>query len=241
MMASTAVDVWDCDLAPRPGRGAYVAVSGNTAAGKSSLIATLQERLRADGVDAIGVSERIFHHQYLRLMFTQPADFAFPIQLSFMINRHMVLLRNLIELGRTVIVERSHLDDELFVREHLHAGSITQAQYEAYRGIAAVLHARLPAPDVMVLMNPAPALSLHRLGLAERTGERPSEFPTEEAKAAWVNQWYQMYVDLHASFRRLRDADPMYANMTLVEADPTQDRDLCADHVLGAIRSHLYP
>lgn len=232
-------DVWDCDLPRAPRRGLYVAISGNTAAGKSSLITELEQRLRADGVDAVGVSERIFHPRYLRLMFSEPADFAFPIQLSFMLERHMVLLRNLVELGRSVAMERSHLDDALFVAEHAGTGAIRPDQRQAYEQLAAVLHARLPAPDVLVLMNPDPEVSLRRLTEAERRGERPSEFPSEAAKAAWVYRWHQLYVELHRSYVARTATDPAFADTVLLTVDPTWERAEVARRVLGATRSQL--
>ena len=84
-MIAPCIDIWDTDSAPPQGTSAlYVAISGNTAAGKSSLIAELERRLCRLGFPAVGISERVFHHQYLRLMFSNPRDFAFPIQLSFL-------------------------------------------------------------------------------------------------------------------------------------------------------------
>lgn len=238
-MTAAGTGVWDCDLPRARHRGLYVAISGNTAAGKSSLITELEQRLRADRVDAVGISERIFHHRYLRLMFSEPADFAFPIQLSFMLERHMVLLRNLVELGRSVIMERSHLDDALFVAEHVGTGAIGPDQRAAYERLAAVLHARLPAPDVLVLMNPDPEVSLRRLTEAERRGERPSEFPSEAAKAAWVHRWHQLYVELHRSYVARGRTDPAFAGTVLLTVDPAQERTEVTRSVLAAVRPQL--
>jgi deoxyadenosine/deoxycytidine kinase len=232
------VGLWDCDTPAVDGRGMYVAVSGNTAAGKSSLIAALERRLRDEGVDAIGVSERIFHHQYLRRMFSAPTAFAFPIQLSFMLNRHLVLLRQCVELGRTVIMERSHLDDALFLEEHAVSGAVQPDQRRAYFELAEVLHRRLPAPDVLVLMNPPVDLSLARLTAAEGNGERPHEFPSEEAKSAWVERWHGLYTDLHTSFRERVGTDAL-AETTLVEVDPGAERELAVETVLATIRPKL--
>jgi deoxyadenosine/deoxycytidine kinase len=229
-------DVWDLYLPPADRRGCYIAFSGNTASGKSSLIAELERRLRADGLDAVGVNERVLHHRYLPLMFARPRTFAFPVQLSFMIDRHMILTRNLVELGRTVLIERSHLDDVLFVQEHVDAGTITDAQYRSYLHLAEQLHAQLPAPDVLVLMNADPDLSLRRLAAAERRGERPAEFPDEGAKEAWVRRWHGRYLDLHQSFRdHGRDGGPL-SGTKLVEIDPSDDLERIAADVLAAIR-----
>lgn len=213
-------DIWDVGIRNSGRNGVYVAVSGNTAAGKSSLISEAARALRDRGFDAVGISERSFHHQYLKLMFAQPEDFAFPIQLSFMLNRHMVLLRNLVELGRIVIMERSHFDDALFADEHAERGAITPEQRRVYGELARVLHARIPRPDVLVLMNSPPELSIRRLRLAEESGERDAEFPSEEAKAAWIYRWHSMYEALHARYRAGTGPEGVLEGASLIDADP---------------------
>lgn len=236
---TVAADIYNVDQPERAGRGVYVAVSGNTGAGKSTLITSVTERLRMQGVDAIGVSERLFHHRYLRLMFSQSAQFAFPIQLSFMLERHMVLLRNLVGLSHTIVMERSHLDDPLFVDEHVRTGAITEEQREAYRHLARVLHAKLPAPDVIVLMNPDPELSLRRLALAEERGDRPKEFPNEKAKTEWVHRWYNMYENLHRNLRERALSDPYMARTTLLEVDSSRPPGAAVDEVIAVVRPLL--
>jgi len=229
-------DVWDVRLPAQALPGIYIAISGNTAAGKSSLVTRLEKAFRDRGHDAVGISERAFHPRYLQLMFSEPKSFAFPIQLHFMLHRHMLLHRNLLHLGRTVVMERSHLDDALFVEEHVRQGSITPAQRDAYTALAAVLHEQIPMPDVMVLMNPDPDLSLERLLLAERNGARPAEFPSEDAKRGWVHRWYALYCDYHHSLRARQDGgDPALARTTLIEVDPTADTSMSAARILKAV------
>lgn len=239
-MTATDQGLYDVDapVGERPGH--YIAISGNTAAGKSSLIAALVARLRAAGVDAVGISEREFHHRYLRLMFADSGNFAFPIQLSFMLERHMVLRHNLVRRGRTTVMERSHLDDAMFVAEHVQTGAISTEQADAYHALASTLHAALPVPDVMVLMNPAPELSLERLARAERQGQRPREFPSEAAKRDWVYRWHALYEQLHADFAtRARHGD--LSGTRLLRLDPGGDPDAGADRVLEALRPLLSP
>ncbi|EFL19352.1 deoxynucleoside kinase [Streptomyces sp. C] len=236
-MVTPAPDAYDLGTpVAGTGRGLYVAVSGNTSGGKSTLVEQLRRELVADGVPAIGVSERAFHHRFLPLMFSNSRDFAFPIQLSFMLERHMVLLRNL-ALGRTVVMERSHLDDFLFVREHAESGNIAADQVAAYRGLAHVLHARIPDPDVLVLMNPPAEVSLKRLAAAEEAGERPREFPDEAVKRGWVERWHAMYEDLHAHFRERRASDPQFAEVSLLHVDPEAPAGSAVPQVLAAIRA----
>lgn len=238
-MSEVEADLWDCDRSGTGRRGLYVAVSGNTAAGKSSLITQVERELREIGVDAIGVSERYFHHPYLRMMFSAPDTFAFPVQLSFMVNRHLVLLRQLVDLGRVVVMERSHLDDPLFVEEHLATAAISDEQAEVYRAVDRTLAGSVPVPDVLVLMNPPPELSLRRLAAAEANGERPAEFPSEAAKTTWVNRWYDLYLDCHQRFRRENQPGGRLEHSTVVEADPAAPTAQNVALVLNAVRSRL--
>lgn len=218
--------------------GVYIALSGNTCAGKSGLVEAVCDGAGRLGLPAIGISERLFHHPYLQLMFSRPERYAFPIQLSFMLERHMVLLRNL-ELARTVIIERSHFDDRMFLEEHRQANRISTAQVTAYDELARVLHARLPAPDVLVLMNPHPEVSLARLALAEQRGERPREFPSEATKEAWVLAWHRQYESLHDEFRRRRATDPAFAKTTLIEAGPEPALDALTAAILERIEERV--
>lgn len=234
--AQNLYDVGPHDPQTQRGPGRYVAISGNTAGGKTTLINTVAESLREDGVDAVGVSERVFHHRYLKLMFSETADFAFPIQLSFMLERHLLLLDNLVRRRRTMIMERSHLDDAMFVREHVDNGGITAAQQRAYTELAEQLHARIPNPDLLVLMNPEPELSLERLARAETEGLRPQEFPSEKAKRAWVHRWHELYHELHDDYRR-RAADGDLRGTVLVELDAAAPTEEKIATVLAAARS----
>lgn len=211
-------NLWDDETPPLPERaGLYVAVSGNTSAGKSTLLNALRDRDNTGQL--LTVSERLLHHPYLRLMFSAPTNFALPVQLNFMLQRHLILYRHL-GLDHTVVIERSHLDDEMFVEEHVKKGYIKADELEAYRGIAAALHARLRPPDILVLLNPPPEVSLERLTRAEETGARPREFPNENAKRDWVYRWHAAYERLHEHFRTLVVEDSAYSHTAIVDLEP---------------------
>lgn len=214
--------------------GLYVALSGNTSAGKSSLIEILDSKATAAGLPSLGISERVFHDRYLKLMFSQPDDFAFPVQLSFMLQRHLILLRNL-QLDRVVILERSHFDDAMFLREHYDQGRVSEAEYEAYQQLARVLHRKIPSPDILVLMNPDPEVSLDRLSGAEDSGQRPREFPSDDSKREWVHRWHHYYLDLHDEYRARSVSDPEFAGVTLIDADPGMGAEAQADQIFAAI------
>jgi deoxyadenosine/deoxycytidine kinase len=229
------VDPYDDRASPQPGdRGVYVALSGNTSGGKSSLISALAAAACQAGLPCVGISERLFHNRFLRLMFSRPEDFAFPIQVSFMLERHMLLLRNL-ELGRVVVIERPHMDDAMFVREQHERGNVSQEQLEAHMQLASVLHERLPLPDLLVLVNPDPDVSIRRLAAAEERGQRPREFPDDAARDSWVRSWHRHYLALHEEYRARAASDPAFARVRLIEADTLLDPEQLAANLLPMI------
>lgn len=208
--------------------GLYVAISGNTSAGKSTLIRALQELDH----DLITIQERSLHHPLLRMMFSDPDRYAFPIQLNFVLQRHLALYSHL-SYGHRVIIERSHLDDELFIREHFDQGRVNAAELDAWLAFSNTLTVRLRDPDVLVLMNPPAEVSLRRLTHAEETGQRPREFPDEESKRAWVCRWHDAYEGFHADLRA-RD----WTDTTLIEIDSAESTEVIRDKVWKAIREH---
>lgn len=230
--------IWD-DTLPHSGveNGLYVAISGNTAAGKSSLIKAIQD-LSVTDIDILPVSERSLHHPYLRLMFSCPEDFSFPIQVNFMLQRHLVLLRHL-GLGHNVVIERSHFDDELFVREHMKCGGIDEDEWSCYCMMSDTLKKRIRVPDVLVLLNPPPEVSLERLTLSEQTKQRPVEFPSEEVKREWVFRWHAAYLELHDAFRRWAQPGGPLSGSSLVELDYRLPTAQAAEQVYSAMQKQL--
>jgi deoxyadenosine/deoxycytidine kinase len=210
-------DLWNNDpFASAKGAGRYVAITGNTGSGKSSLVRELTRMLQEGGKPAIGINERALHHPLLDLMFHIPKKYALGIQLNFLVQRHLILTRWL-ELGYIVVIERSHLDDRLFMETHLGEENVTQGEFSAYSSLFDVLSARLPDPDVLVFLDASPELSLMRLRASELAGERPEEFPDDHTKGRFVTEWsirfkrhYQGLLDAKAAGKRCQETVFLY-------------------------------
>jgi deoxyadenosine/deoxycytidine kinase len=231
-------DVWNTTEGNSGSKGVYVVVSGNVGTGKSSLIRSVVALAQRRNIPLIGIDERQFDHPYLRLMFSEPETFAFPIQLNFMLQRHMVLLRHL-TLRHTVVIERSPLDDEMFVREHVNAGNISVVEYEAYRLLAKSLHSKLPVPDIMVLLQASVTLSLDRIKHSEITGERPKEFPDQSAKEHWVRRWSTLYSEFHQELMHHAATDPLFARTQLLQRDAVAPTESIAAEVVSLIEDRM--
>jgi deoxyadenosine/deoxycytidine kinase len=125
-------------------------------------------------------------------MFSKPDKYSFLVQLNFMLQRHALLLRWL-SLGFTVVLERSHYDDRLFVDHHYQAGHISKEEYDAYNTLSTVLFKKIPDPDIFIFFDVKPEVSMQRIQQSENKGQRPKEFPNEDIKLAFVKSWYEKY------------------------------------------------
>ena len=191
---SSTDTIWnDCDNPQDIKKGFYVAVSGNTGSGKSTLVKLLADKLRANGdPNIIAVNERVFHHPLLKLMFREPGTYSFLIQLNFLLQRHLCLKR-LLSLGKTIVIERSHLDDTLFL-EHLYEENfITEIERALYLDLSVQLNKDLREPDLWLCLNIDAQTSYERVTSAEASGERPVEFPNDVIKLEFIQGWSKRY------------------------------------------------
>jgi deoxyadenosine/deoxycytidine kinase len=226
---------WNSDVsADSPGGGVYIAITGNTGSGKSTLVAEVTRRLREKNMHAIGINERVIHHPLLDLMFHKPEKYAFGIQLNFLVQRHLILSRWL-ELGYVVVVERSHLDDRLFMETHLNQNNVNSAEFIAYDSLFEALARRLPEPDYIVFLDAHAELSLARLKAAEAAGERPEEFPDEETKRRFVVEWRDRF-QRHYSTLLAAKAEGKFCKRTEFSRWPAETAtSVVADSIISAL------
>ena len=228
---------WNAEVTAGPlGSPTYLAITGNTGSGKSTVVADLAKNLRSQLLPVVGLNERSIHHPLLPLMFHKPKQYAFGIQLNFLIQRHLLVYRWL-ELGYIVIIERSHLDDYLFMQTHLELGNITEQEFAAYDVLFHALAARLPDPDMILFLDASPELSLERLKASEDIGERPREFPDEQTKETFVREWQTRFKRHYAELcRRKREGESLGRTILVAWPANTATATITADvisRVLG--------
>lgn len=215
-------------------KGDYIAVSGNTGSGKSTLVRRLAEELRSRYERVVGIDERSLHHPFVNLMFHDPRRYALGVQLNFLIQRHLMLLRWL-EAGYSVVMERSHLDDYLFIDHHLAHGHVSREEHAAYNQVAASLHRRTPLPDVLICLSADVETSMRRLAAGEAAGERPREFPDEEVKRTFVSSWAARYAEFHRAVAERYERDG--GGRLCLRYDATLPTGSLATRVLEALRA----
>lgn len=210
----------------------YIAINGNTAAGKSTLINTIRELSQTYSMQLMCINERILHHPLMKLQFHQATDYAYLLQLNFMIQRRL-LLKRWLELGYHVVVERSHIDDRMFMNHHLQQNNITIAAYEAFSLLDQTLELRLPDPDYYILLDVPTEVALNRLQKSEQSQERPKEFPNTAAQKQLIEKWSQMYQQYYQQLISEKQKGLRCKDTTFLKWSATQDTLQMAKKILG--------
>jgi len=181
------------ELRPTNEHVRYVCVTGNSGTGKSTLVSRFAEDL-FPGLPVIGIDERTTHHPYLDLLFHRPDEYALEMQLNFMLQR-ILIARRWLAGGFNVIMERSHLDDPVFI-EFLHRkGLVNDHQRSVYQQLWEILNERTPSPDALVILQASPEASVSRVTSAEEEGIRPKEFTSLQHKVDWITGWADLYAE----------------------------------------------
>ncbi len=205
---------WDVN-SESTGSGFYISVSGNTGAGKSTLLKLITSYLKNKNIKKIKtINERVLHHPLLQLMFKNPSEYSYLIQLNFLIQR-IVLIKRWIELGYFVVIERSHLDDSLFIDHHLKKNHISAEEHSIYMSLSKnLINKHVPDPDIMILLDVDPEVSYQRICEAEENGERPKEFPNEKTKIEYIDSWSLLYIDF---FKRLENEEKLKSELVRID------------------------
>jgi deoxyadenosine/deoxycytidine kinase len=183
----------------------YVCVIGNSGAGKSTLVNRVAETLFSPN-EVVAIDERDTHHPFLDRLFFDPGRYALQLQLNFMVQR-ILIARRWLDAGFHVVMERSHLDDTIFVSHLESIGVITRSEREAYEQVWTALVSHTPKPNLVIALSAPADVCIARITRAEQLGERPREFPDEQTKQRWVTSWAGFY---QARFDRLADQPDLY-------------------------------
>jgi len=214
--------VWKPPSAGDAAAGKYIAVIGNTGSGKSTVVAKLRRDVGAIR-PAVGIDERSTHHPFLDRLFHDPGRYSYELQLNFMIQR-VLLVKRWLDAGFTVVMERSHLDDRIFI-EHLKAQGLADvSEANAYLQVWSALASRMPLPDAVIALQVPVAVSVQRITRAEQTGARPCEYSSERQKVEWVTSWAEFYSARIAEL----SADPRMARRLMLADENTAYAEICS-------------
>ncbi|PHM65249.1 deoxynucleoside kinase [Xenorhabdus stockiae] len=103
------------------------------------------------------------------------------------------LIISWIAKGFNLVMERSHLEDYIFINFMLKTGYINESHHRAYMQLWEEINHIIPVPDLIVFLNYSAEHSLQHLHADETHGIRPKEFPDEVTKIKWIKGWHDEY------------------------------------------------
>ncbi len=170
----------------------YICLSGNSGVGKSTLLKRLSTHLFKQDSCTIAIDEKSVHHSLLPYLFDDTTNYGYLIQLNFMIQRALII-KSWLDKGFNLIMERSHLEDYVFINFMLKADYISKIQYDSYINLWTRINELLTEPDIIAFIDYPVNHSLAHLKNDEMHGIRPEEFCNEDMKFKWITGWHAEY------------------------------------------------
>jgi deoxyguanosine kinase len=159
----------------------FLVIEGNIGAGKTTLC-----ELIAQDFGCRLLLERFADNPFLPYFYENPEQYAFPVELFFMTERHRQLQE---ELTQGSLFQQCVLADYIFFKTLLFAKNNLQTEeYRLFQRLFNLLNASFPKPDLLVY--------LHRpvSDLLENIQKRGRSFE-QEISAAYLNNIQQTYFD----------------------------------------------
>lgn len=135
-------------------------------------------------------------------MFQAPHDWAFPIQVNFVLQRALALLRVFeAEPDCLVLMERSIEEDALFLGYYESKGCVSPAARASYAVLVEHLTQRIPAVACHVFLDGSPEDLARRIEEDIRQGEREKEI-SGAALVEYLGDIRKIYANWSESKRR---------------------------------------
>lgn len=122
-------------------------------------------------------------------------------------------------------MERSHLEDYIFINFMFKAGYINNTQYDSYILLWKEISNLLEEPDIIAFIDYPVEHSLAHLKNDEMHGIRPEEFPNEEMKYKWITGW-------HAEYKNYRDNLPEHLRQRVLVCNHPDDIETFSDMII---------
>ena len=147
----------------------YITIEGNIGAGKTTLAQILSTRLNARLI-----LEEFADNPFLSKFYSNPKQYAFPVELFFMAERYKQLseLVQSKDLFNTVTIS-----DYLFTKCMLFARvNLSDEEYRLYQKLFEILSAQTVQPDILIYLHmPVNRLQMNSANLKEANGETFSD------------------------------------------------------------------
>jgi len=143
----------------------YVVIEGNIGAGKTTLATRI-----SDQFNARLILERFADNPFLPKFYDDPEKYSFPLELSFLADRHKQLREELVEQD---LFKSFTVADYYFMKSLVFAAStLTGDEYNLYRQIFYIIYSSLPKPDIYVYLHLRTDRLLHNIEKRGRNYEK---------------------------------------------------------------------
>jgi len=164
----------------------YITIEGNIGAGKTTLAQILSTKLNARLI-----LEEFADNPFLSKFYSNPKQYAFPVELFFMAERYKQLseLVQSKDLFNTVTIS-----DYLFTKCMLFAKvNLSDEEYRLYQKLFEILSAQTVQPDILIYLH----MPVNRLQMNIRKRNRPYEQQIPDDYLFNLQQTYTNYIKQH--------------------------------------------
>lgn len=143
----------------------FIVIEGNIGAGKTTLASMI-----ASQFNARLILEQFDDNPFLPKFYSDPAKYAFPLELSFMASRYKQLQE---ESGTQDLFTSFTVADYYFMKSLVFASStLKDDEYNLYRQIFYIIFSSLPKPDIYVYLYVEPERLLDNIRKRGRDYEK---------------------------------------------------------------------
>lgn len=124
----------------------YIVIEGNIGVGKTSLASRI-----AGDFNARLITEKFADNPFLPKFYDNPERYSFPLELSFLAERHRQLRE---ELGTTDMFKSFLISDYYFMKSLIFASeTLDREEYNLYRQLFNIIYTTVPRPDLYVYLH----------------------------------------------------------------------------------------
>ena len=161
----------------------YLAVEGNIGAGKTTLAGKIAEDFKAKLI-----LERFADNPFLPKFYSDPKRYAFPLEMSFLADRHQQLSDDLsqLDLFSDFVVADYHIFKSLIFAKV----TLTEDEYRLYHKLFEIINRETPKPDLYVYLHQNTETLLQQIKNRARSYEQGIEAEYLEK----INHGYLEYI-----------------------------------------------
>lgn len=160
----------------------YIAIEGTIGAGKT----TLAQKLSTD-FNSTSILEEFAENTFLEKFYGNPDDYAFPLEVSFLVSRFNQLQNN---LSKGSVFQQKFISDYLFDKSLVFAqNNLKSDQYKLFYQLYSVFIKQLPRPELLIYLHN----SISNLQENIKRRGRPFELKIEDEYLTNIQELYLAY------------------------------------------------